>query len=644
MFLLVILVLSIAIQFSAALLSLLLIRRSGNSIAWVFLAAGFVLMGVRRILVLAGTLASGASAPDTISESVGLLISFLLLAGVWKLRDVLDHLNRMRRNAEEQVEKRKKVEEDLTVSLREAEEATARLRENEERLRFLGDNLDGVMLYQIDTGVDGRERRFTYVSNGVERLHELRADEVMKTPFAIYTQLSEQDRQPYSEIERVALENESLFRAEIRIILPSGKTKWLLIVSAPHRTADNHLVWSGFEVDITERKRLEEALRQQSETLEKAVADRTARLRNLAVELVQTEQRERRRLSDFLHDDLQQVLVGAKFVSDRLASEPSAEDLSRDACKLRDLLAEALDKTRALSNGLVTPLLYEVGLVPALRHLAGQMQERFGVEIACEVHELPDLLQDAVKVSLFHSVRELLFNAVKHSGTKTVRLRGGISGGQIVLSVDDAGDGFDAGGVMSGTSRKGGNGLFSVRERMVDLGGTLTVDSVPGHGTHVTLSIPVTRQQASAPQTVSPPSSSGRRVAAAEDRARVLVVDDHALFRQGVVSLLAQQSGLDVVGEAADGGEAVSLAKRLLPDVIIMDIRMPVMGGIEATRLILAEFPDIIVIGLSAFVEQGFKTEMLKAGARDLLDKASAGEMLPAKIAECLASRKKGLR
>jgi len=126
-----------------------------------------------------------------------------------------------------------------------------------------------------------------------------------------------------------------------------------------------------------------------------------------------------------------------------------------------------------------------------------------------------------------------------------------------------------------------------------------------------------------------------------EGRTRVMVVDDHEILRQGVVSLLSGERTLDVVAEAADGREAVSLAKRLRPDVIVMDVRMPRMGGAEATRQILAEMPDVIVIGLSAFSDEGFRTEMLKAGAVDLLDKVDAGEKLTAKIAECLAARNK---
>ena len=172
------------------------------------------------------------------------------------------------------------------------------------------------------------------------------------------------------------------------------------------------------------------------------------------------------------------------------------------------------------------------------------------------------------------------------------------------------------------------------------MGGTLTVDSAPGCGTRVTVSVPLLLPaQEPVAQAEAAPSSDVPRIAASDGRSRVLVADDHEFLRQGVVRLLTKQRTLVVVGEAANGRDAVSLARLLRPDVIIMDVRMPVMGGAEATRLILSELPGVIVIGLSAFVDDGFRTEMLDAGAVDLLDKAEAGVRLPARIAECLAGR-----
>jgi len=104
---------------------------------------------------------------------------------------------------------------------------------------------------------------------------------------------------------------------------------------------------------------------------------------------------------------------------------------------------------------------------------------------------------------------------------------------------------------------------------------------------------------------------------------RVLVVDDHQLVRAGLVSLLEGADGLEVVGQAADGAEAVKLAAQTTPDVVMMDLSMPVMDGVAATRALLAARPETAVVVLTSFADQARVAEALAAGAVGYLLKDS---------------------
>jgi len=104
----------------------------------------------------------------------------------------------------------------------------------------------------------------------------------------------------------------------------------------------------------------------------------------------------------------------------------------------------------------------------------------------------------------------------------------------------------------------------------------------------------------------------------------IVLVDDHKLFREGVRALLEKQEGLQVVGEADDGKQAVELVRRLSPQVVIMDVSLPGLSGIEATLKILQEKPGIKVIALSMHAHRHFVQDMLKAGAAGYLLKECA--------------------
>ncbi|WP_312920223.1 response regulator transcription factor GacA [Stutzerimonas nitrititolerans] len=107
---------------------------------------------------------------------------------------------------------------------------------------------------------------------------------------------------------------------------------------------------------------------------------------------------------------------------------------------------------------------------------------------------------------------------------------------------------------------------------------------------------------------------------------RVLVVDDHDLVRTGISRMLADVDGLQVIGQADSGEIAIRKARELKPDVVLMDVKMPGIGGLEATRKLLRSYPDIKVIAVTVCEEDPFPTRLLQAGAAGYLTKGAALE------------------
>jgi len=114
----------------------------------------------------------------------------------------------------------------------------------------------------------------------------------------------------------------------------------------------------------------------------------------------------------------------------------------------------------------------------------------------------------------------------------------------------------------------------------------------------------------------------------------VLLAEDHAILREGLRSLLALGSDIEVIGEAADGRQAVALARELRPTVVVMDISMPLLNGFEATRQILLAAPKTKVLVLSAHCDDGFVTRMVAAGACGYVAKQNSGQLLLRAIRE----------
>ncbi len=126
-------------------------------------------------------------------------------------------------------------------------------------------------------------------------------------------------------------------------------------------------------------------------------------------------------------------------------------------------------------------------------------------------------------------------------------------------------------------------------------------------------------------------------------KVRVLLADDHKMFRHALRLILENEPNFEVVGEASDGQELLRVAPKANPDVVCMDIAMPMMDGVEATRRLLAIKPDVKIIGLSAFADQYYVTELMSAGAAGYVTKGEAAEEIVRAINTVHNSQKKYL-
>jgi len=116
------------------------------------------------------------------------------------------------------------------------------------------------------------------------------------------------------------------------------------------------------------------------------------------------------------------------------------------------------------------------------------------------------------------------------------------------------------------------------------------------------------------------------------NRIRVVLADDHALFRAGLTALLSYSENIEVVGEATNGRESVDAAERLHPDVLVMDIAMPVMNGIDATIAISERAPEVRVLVLTQYEERQYIAPLLRANAAGFITKRAVGSDLIAAI------------
>ncbi len=404
--------------------------------------------------------------------------------------------------------------------------------------------------------------------------------------------------------------------------------------------------------DVTEHKRAEEALRHSNVTLEAKVAERTAelehraqQLQKLALELSAAEDRERRRLAEILHDDLQQQLAGTKFHLNILAKRLKGNGETHEMVKQIDaMIKEAIHSSRSLSHELSPAVLYRSDLCETFEWLADDMKSKHGLVIHVAGNNVT-LESDALKAFVFKAGQELLFNIVKHARVEEAWVRIRRLGPCVALRVRDRGRGFDPQQLEDAK----GFGLLSIRERVELLGGRMKIRSAPETGSCFVISVPDRDLAEQAEQLehaarqvlLEQEDESDSEQPPCETVLRVVVADDHEIVRQGLAALFEDEPDIELVGEAGNGREAVDVAAQTRPDVVIMDVSMPLMSGEEATRQIKAYVPGTRVIALSMFGDPIMAEKMRRVGAEAYLCKTDASDKLLATIRACRAPQHK---
>ena len=367
-------------------------------------------------------------------------------------------------------------------------EAEAALRQSEQRYRDLFQQAPAFIAV-----LRGPEHRFEFVNPAYLRLVGDR--DLIGKP--IREALPEVAGQGFVDLlDRVYSEGETFIAADRSVELQrvqggTAERRYGDFVYEPLRTPDGTVDGViAFGVDTTDRVRTREALSRTNEKLERAnreleranreleqrVDARTAQVRELARALTLAEQGERRRIAHVLHEDLQQVLVGARM----LASAGESD-------RLMASLGRAADVARTLSHELAPPLLRGEELADLIGWLAERERSLHGLEVDVEVRGAPTL-EEHLRVLLYGLLREALFNVVKHAGVGRARITAERGAEAVRITVEDEGTGFDPSTIPSAGAS--GFGLQGARERLELVGGRLTVDTAPGAGTRVVVEFP----------------------------------------------------------------------------------------------------------------------------------------------------------
>ncbi len=296
---------------------------------------------------------------------------------------------------------------------------------------------------------------------------------------------------------------------------------------------------------------------------------------------------ERDRLSKDLHDTMGHSYTSIIMGMETLRMELKSKEGEQQLDSLLQLARNSMEEVRLYLHQLDLSQ-DSLPLAVTLQQLTEEFKKHAKVNVRTRIIGEEYTASKQSKMTLYRSLQESLTNAVRHGHSTEIIVSLHFEPQQIRLDVQDNGCGVE--------EWKDGFGLTAMKERVSQSQGRVIVYSKKGEGTLISCVLP-------------------KQVQLSNEQIRLCIVDDHSFIRESLHTILDGQEDLQVVGMAEDGERALELCERLKPDVVLMDLEMPKLDGIHATKMIKKKWPDIRVLILSTFQNTERAKEIIRNGA-----------------------------
>jgi len=304
--------------------------------------------------------------------------------------------------------------------------------------------------------------------------------------------------------------------------------------------------------------------------------NRHKNLEEYKFKMMHSQEAEWKRIAGELHDNIGQNLSAMNiYLQQNIKLLPERGTERQNLQSVSDMLVETLEDVRRISTKLYPQQIERLGLTIAIKSMTEKLTASTGIRFDLHSDNIDLLFPKETEVYFYRIIQEALNNIIKHSKAESADIVISKTMLFVQVTIKDNGVGFDMNKFVSSDVSKLGFGLLNLDDRINLVRGTYQIQSEPDKGTSLKITVPIKRMKESA------------------NKIKVIIADDHPIFLKGILSILKDEPAIEVLGEASNGEEALELIKKLKPDVVLLDVDMPKLNGLETARILQKEMPGL---------------------------------------------------